>query len=194
MSAVLSFVRQIGNFVIMRFLLAIFLVCFVSEAYTQKYAPIDSESKVSFKIKNFGSTIGGNFKGLKGTIDFDANAISNSAFDVTVDAATIDTGIKLRDNHLRKAEYFDVSVFTTIRFVSTKVIVTAKSNEAIVTGNLTIKKMTKEISFPFRYKMIGGSPQFIGEFQIDRRDYGVGGSSITLSDELMVMLDVKASK
>ena len=178
----------------MRSVLSIFLFCLISEADTQKYTPIDSESKVSFKIKNFGSTVDGSFKGLKGTINFDANTISNSAFDVTVDVSTIDTGIKMRDNHLRKGEYFDVSVFTTIRFVSTKVIVTAKSNEAIVTGNLTIKKMTKEISFPFRYKMIGGSPQFIGEFQIDRRDYGVGGSSITLSDELMVMLDVKASK
>jgi len=178
----------------MRLILFFFLVCLFSEAYTQKYTPIDSESTVSFKIKNFGSTVDGSFKGLRGTINFDAFDLDNAKFDVTINAATIDTGIGMRDNHLRKSDYFDVATYSTIRFISTKVVPSAKPNEGVVTGKLTIKKTSKEISFPFTYKINNGAPQFIGEFQIDRKEYEVGGSSMTLADKLKVMLDVKASK
>lgn len=167
-------------------------ICVASSA--QNYSPADDFSTVSFKIKNFGSTVNGTFKGLKGTIAFDAAAVTDARFDVTINAATIDTGIGMRDNHLRKPEYFGVTDFPTIRFVSTKVEKSGKANEAIITGKLTIKKTTKEISFPFRFDEANGVMQFTGEFKINRRDFSVGGSSISLADELTVFLDVKTSR
>lgn len=165
-----------------------------SLAHSQVYAPVDATSDVSFKIKNFGSTVDGRFRGLKGTIDFDASKLSNAKFDVTIDVGTIDTGLDMRDNHLRKPEYFGVADFPTIRFVSNKVEKSGKSNEAVVTGNLTIKKTTKEISFPFRCDQGNGVLRFTGEFNINRRDFNVGGSSFSLADKLTILLDVTTSK
>jgi polyisoprenoid-binding protein YceI len=165
-----------------------------SGSFAQTFIPDDASSKVSFKIKNFGSTVNGSFKGLKGTILFDASRLSDSKFDVTVNAATIDTGIGMRDNHLRKTDYFDATDFPLIRFVSAKVVASANPNEAIITGKLTIKKTTKEISFPFSYSVSNVGLHFKGEFKIDRTDFGVGGNSFSLSDEVTVSLDVKTSK
>ena len=178
----------------MRILLAVFVASLYSFANAQVYIPIDSASKISFKIKNFGSTVTGEFKGLKGLITFDANNLTNSKFETHLDAATIDTGISMRDNHLRKSDYFGIADFPTIRFISTKVGESGKINSALLTGLLTIKKHTKEISFPFNYSFSNGIVHFIGEFQINRRDFEVGGNSISLSDELTVLLDVRASK
>jgi polyisoprenoid-binding protein YceI len=176
----------------MQFIHAIFIL--VSYSFAQVYKPVDAESKVSFAIKNFGSTVEGTFKGLKGSITFDAANLATAQFDVNVNAATIDSGIGMRDNHLRKPDYFGVTDFPTIRFISTKVEKSGKINEAIVTGKLTIKKTTKEITFPFRYSQTNDVLQFIGEFKINRVDFSVGGNSFSLIDELIVFLDVKASK
>lgn len=172
--------------------LLLFVLC--SSVNAQVYAPVDVKSKVSFKIKNFGATVDGTFEGLKGTISFDAERVTHALFDVSIDAATIDTGIGMRDNHLRKSDYFNVTDFPVIRFVSGKVVQSAKAGEGIVTGKLTIKKTTKDISFPFRYSETGGVLKLAGTFTINRRDYSVGGNSISLADELTVLLDVTAHK
>jgi polyisoprenoid-binding protein YceI len=178
----------------MRFILIILFVNLHLLGYAQVYVPIDTSSTVSFKIKNFGSTVDGTIKGLKGTINFDVSQPTDSKFDVLINTSTIDTGIDLRDKHLRNSEYFGSVDYPTIHFVSTKVVVSGKPNEAIVTGKLTIKKTTKEITFPFYYSEVGGVLQLKGGFQLNRRDFDVGGSSFSLADELNVILDVKASK
>ncbi len=178
----------------MRFSFAFFLVALYSFAHAQVYIPVDATSKVSFKIKNFGSSVDGSLKGLKGTINFDTSDLPHAKITVSIEATTINTGIGMRDNHLRKPDYFDVVNFAAIRFVSTKITGSGKIGEAIITGKLTIKKTTKEISFPFRYSEVGGVLQCTGEFQINRRDFDVGGGSISLADELKVMLDIKAVK
>ncbi len=178
----------------MRFIYSFLFVSFCSIAIAQRYTPVDNISSIRFKIKNFGSSVEGSFGGLKGIIDFDVSNLPNSRFDVTINASTIDTGIDMRDNHLRKSDYFDVTDFPRIQFVSTKVISSDKPNEAIITGKLTIKKTTKEISFPFSYSTNSLGLQLKGEFKIDRRDFRVGGNSFSLSDEVIVMLDVKTAK
>jgi len=178
----------------MRHIIALFFILLYSIVQAQVYVPDDAKSKVNFKIKNFGSSVEGSFKGLKGTLNFDASNLSNALFDVTINSATIDTGISMRDNHLRKRDYFDVTDFPTIRFVSSNVAKTGKLNEAVVSGKLTIKNTTKEISFPFRYNETNSVLHFTGEFKINRRDFNVGGSSFSLSDELIVLLDVGTAK
>lgn len=178
----------------MRYIFALFFIVLYSIVPAQVYVPVDAKSKVSFKIKNFGSTVDGSFTGLKGTINFDASNLSKAIFDVTINAATIDTGIGMRDNHLRKPDYFGVTNFPTIRFVSSNVDKSGKPNEAVVSGNLTIKNTTKEISFLFRYGETNGALHLKGEFKINRRDFNVGRSSISLSDELIVLLDVGTTK
>ncbi len=158
--------------------------------YAQQLKPNPDQSHVTFEIKNFGSTVDGSFKGLNGNIIFNESDISKSKFDVSIDTKTIDTDIGMRDKHLRKEEYFHVDAFPTIRFVSTK-IVSSKPGQGTVTGKLTIKKTTKEITFPFTYSLINGKPTFSGTFKLNRREYDVGGNSFSLADDLTVFLEVK---
>ncbi|HET6722650.1 MAG TPA: YceI family protein, partial [Chitinophagaceae bacterium] len=77
-------------------------------AFGQTYTPTDDGSKVRFVIKNFGINTGGTFDGLSGSITFDRSSLASASFNVSVEAKTVDTDIEARDNHLRKAEYFDV--------------------------------------------------------------------------------------
>ena len=161
----------------------------------QVLKPVDEESSVKFRIKNFGfNTVTGSFKGLKGSIRFSPENLSASGVDVTIDAKTVNTGINLRDNHLRKEEYFDVKNHPEIRFVSTKITPSSKTSTLFIFGKLTIKNVTREISFPFSVvPRDGGSYEFTGEFKINRIDFAVGESS-SVSDNLTVILKVVARK
>ena len=162
--------------------------------FTQPFKPVDEGSEVSFRIKNFGINVKGSFTGLKGKIVFNPDSLALCSFDVTVDAKTISTGIEQRDNHLRKEEFFDADKYPQIRFVSTKVTTSDHKNYLFVFGRLTIKDVTKEISFPFKAVSKGDDYLFEGEFPLNRRDFNVGGGSITMSDNLTVTLKVLSKK
>ena len=120
--------------------------------------------------------------------------IPHQYFDVTVDANTIDTDNGSRDGHLRKAEYFDVATYKTLHFKSTKVVLSSVAGRFYMYGDLTIKGVTKPVEFGFGATPKNGGYVFDGEFSINRRDFGVGGSSISLSDNLTVSLSVFAKK
>ncbi len=154
--------------------------------------PVTADSKVHFVIKNFGIKTGGDFKGLKGNIKFYPANPAASAFDVTVDAGTIDTDNESRDDHLRKAEYFDAATYKTIQLKSTKVTFSKTAGRFYLFANLTIKGVTKPVEFGFGATPKNGGYVFDGEFKINRRDFGVGGSSVSLSDNLIVSLLVFA--
>lgn len=162
--------------------------------FSQTYIPADAGSKVHFVIKNFGIKTGGDFTGLKGTIVFNPKALSSSQFTVSVNAATIDTDNGTRDKHLRKSEYFDVEKYPLISFVSTKITESSNAGRFYVTGNLSIKGVTKAIQFGFSATPTANGYIFSGGFEINRRDYNVGGSSISLADNLNISLSILANK
>ena len=160
----------------------------------QKMTPLDEGSFVKFTIKNFGVSVDGSFTGVNGDINFDPNLLQASTFNVSVEAGTVNTGIEMRDEHLRRQEYFDVKTYPRIKFVSTQIEKGRKDGTYQVTGHLTIKDVTKEISFPFTASTKENGYQFEGEFRINRRDFNVGGSSLTLSDNTTISLSVFAKK
>jgi polyisoprenoid-binding protein YceI len=162
--------------------------------FSQTYTPTDEGSKVRFVIKNFGINTGGTFDGLSGSITFDPSSLTTASFDVSVDSKTVDTDMEARDNHLRKAEYFDVEKYPKLSFRSTKVTTTNKEGYLFMFGVITIKNVSKEISFPFKQTSKDGGILFEGEFKLNRRDFGVGGKSFSMSDELTVELSVFAKK
>lgn len=154
--------------------------------------PVDADSRVHFVIKNFGIKTGGDFKGLKGNIQFYPANPAASVFDVTVDASTINTDNESRDDHLKKTEFFDVATYKTLHFKSTKVTFSSTAGRFYMFGELTIKGVTKPIEFGFSATPKNGGYVFNGEFKINRRDFGVGESSISMSDNLNVSLSVFA--
>jgi polyisoprenoid-binding protein YceI len=174
------------------FLIVAFFTWSLTAMSQSSYTPVDAESKVHFVIKNFGIRTGGDLKGLKGNIKFHPGNPASAVFDVTVDAATIDTDNKSRDGHLREAEYFDVAAFKTIQFKSTKVTLSSVPGRYYMYADITIKGVTKPVEFGFGAIAKNGGYIFDGEFKINRRDFGVGGSSVSLSDNLTVSLSVFA--
>jgi polyisoprenoid-binding protein YceI len=171
-----------------------FLILSSVGVWGQSYTPTDAGSKVKFIIKNFGINTGGTFDGLSGAITFDPAQLASASFNVTVDAKTVDTDMEARDNHLRKAEFFDVEKFPKLSFRSTKISTTNKPDYLYMSGVLTIKNVSKEISFPFTQKAKDDGILFEGEFRLNRRDFGVGGKSFSMSDELTVELSIFAKK
>lgn len=158
------------------------------------YVIADNSSTVKFKIKNLGVTVTGSLKGLKGKSVFDPNNLAASSIESTVDVNTINTGIDMRDDHLKEEEYFDAKNYPQLKFVSKKIVATGRAGGYTITGLLTIKSTTREVSFPFTATPEGNGFRLKGEFKLNRRDYGVGGSSFTLSDNLSVILDVLAAR
>jgi polyisoprenoid-binding protein YceI len=171
-----------------------FLLLIGNTSFTQNFTPVDAESKVNFVIKNFGIKVLGNFTGIKGSIVFNAKDLGNAKFNISVSTSTVNTGNNARDKHLRKAEYFDAEKNTTINFVSTKIVESTNAGRFYVYGNLTIKGITKAIQFGFGAVANGDTYNFLGTFDVNRRDFGVGGNSISLSDNLTVTLNVVAKK
>lgn len=177
-------------------LTGIFICVFFIQANAQNYTPIDSASKVHFVIKNFGINTGGDFSQLKGKITFNPENLANASFDVTVATSTIDTDNQMRDKNLMSDEFFDAANFPVIRIVSKKIEKTNKTAAGyyFFTGELTIKGITKPISFPFQANKIRNGFLFTGNFEMDRTDFGVGEKNMVLSNKVAVSLSVSAIK
>tara|TARA_B110000211_G_C13808836_1_gene433966 strand:- start:133 stop:657 length:525 start_codon:yes stop_codon:yes gene_type:complete len=148
------------------FLLLVFFNCVVLKAQL-----IDStESKVEFKVKKHKrKTVSGTFTGMSGEINFMATDLTNSSFDVCIDASTVKTDNNLRDRHLRnKKEYLNVEKFPTICFKSFSISKTKDGYET--TGNLTLHGVTLEITIPFTYV----NNTFVSNFELLRYAFGIG--------------------
>ena len=178
-----------------RILLFISFLMLSFSAVSQKYSPVDEESKVNFKIKNFGINTGGDFSGLTGDIIFIPGNMTNCSFNVSIKVNTIDTDNEKRDNHLKSEDYFKVEKYPLITIKSTRINkAKAASGKFIFTGTISMHGISKSIVFPFTATKKGEDYLFTGEFQINRLDYGVGKSSSVLSDAVKVTLSVLAKK
>lgn len=169
-----------------------FLIGICTCSFGQHLVPKDEGSEVKFAIKNFGLNVTGSFKGLKGTIIFDPANLATAAFNVSVQANTVNTGNGSRDKHLKKEDYFNVASYPELNFTSTKI--SSNGNGYTLEGTLTIKGKKKNISFPFTAAAISNGYQLKGQFKINRLDFNVGSSSWVLSDELTVSLNIIATK
>ncbi|HEY1871875.1 MAG TPA: YceI family protein [Chitinophagaceae bacterium] len=156
----------------------------------QQYHPVDEKSEVRFTVKNFGLNTEGSLVGLKGSIKFNPSDLSTSSFDVSVDVNSINTGIDSRDSHIKKEDYFDVGRYPTVNFVSTGI--SQNQNDYAVTGKLTIKGITKTISFPFTVQNQDNGLLLTGSFIINRKDFNIGESSAVLGNTVNVSLKVFA--
>jgi polyisoprenoid-binding protein YceI len=166
------------------------LMCAI--AFSQ-YKPAQNISAVKFHVRNFGIRIDGMFRTLNGTVTFNINHPLEGKFNVSVDASSINTDNELRDSHLRGEAYFDVKNFPVISFVSREITSGEKPGTFTMSGDLTIKGHSKTISFPFMYSTENDKVKFTGSFNIDRKDFNIGGTSV-ISDSVGVDLNVVVEK
>lgn len=175
----------------MKKLLFLFLIFTGAEIASAQYKPVDQGSTLTFKIGNFGFDVKGTFNGFQGTVNFDPKNPANSNFEVSIDAGSVNTDNGMRDKHLKDQDYFDVKNYPRISFLSEKIA--AKNGDYIINGKLTIKGKSKEVSFPFTGVPTDNGFVFKGSFKINRKDFGIGGTS-TISNELEVNITVHAVK
>lgn len=162
-------------------------------------------SAVGFSAKHLMvSKTSGQFDDYDGTIKFDPNDLASSKIEVTIQSATINTHMEKRDEHLKGPDFLDVAKFPTITFVTKSI---AKEGDAYqLTGDLTIKGVTKEITVPAEISGPVNSPMggvVIGiesSFKINRQDYGVSwnkamdNGGFVVSDEINVNVGIEAQK
>jgi polyisoprenoid-binding protein YceI len=149
-----------------------------------------AQSTIKFRIKNAGFTTYGSFSDFSTEVQYDKNNPAKSKFTGTVKVKSVNTENSSRDAHLRKADFFDVDKYPTMKFESTEVsaVSTSKLN---VKGNLTIKGVTKKVTFVTDIGSKSGKTSFTTSLYINRLDYGVGTSSWTLANDLYIDLYIE---
>ena len=146
----------------------------------------------------------GRFTDFAGSFTLNGDDPANSSAQLTVLLTSVDTQNDDRDNHLRSAEFFDVESFPEMTFISTGV--EAKGSDFVVTGDLSVHGVTKNV--PVKFELVGISQDpwgntrigFEGEAEINRRDFGLewnvaldtGG--VLVSENIKITLDVEAIK
>ena len=174
------------------FQFALLFIFFIASAFAVlSLKPVDSENAITFVIKNLGINTRGELSGIRGNIEWNEENLTESKFVVSVAANSINTGIDTRDIHLKREEYFDVEKFPEIKIISNSI--DKSSDGFIMNSMLTIKGISKNVVFPFIVaKNADSSYLFSGKFSINRRDFGVGGNSVTMSDNVEISLHVTA--
>jgi polyisoprenoid-binding protein YceI len=171
---------------------------------TRTYAIDKTHSDAAFSVRHLISKVRGRFADFDGTIEFDEEQPARSSVSFTIQAASIDTSTPDRDAHLRSEDFFAVDKYPTITFVSTSV--TPKGEDAFeVTGNLTMRGVTRTIVIPMAYLGKATDPwgnqkvAFEGEITLNRKDYGLNWNAaieaggFLVGDEVKVSLSVQAA-
>lgn len=105
---------------------------------------------ITFMVRHIFVNVPGRFSDFGGTVRFDPQNLEGSLFDVTVKAASLDTFVDMRNQHLSSADFFDVENHPDIRFKSTRI--THKSGDAyLLKGTLTLKGVSREVELPLSY-------------------------------------------
>ena len=137
-----------------------------------------SHTEIGFTTRHAMVTkVRGAFTEFEGTAVTGPN-LADAKIDVTIQAASVDTGSADRDGHLRSADFFDVENYPTITFRSTEVAA-ADADTLRVTGDLTIKDVTRPVTIDFDYA--GGATDpfgnerigFEGSVVVNRKDFGL---------------------
>jgi polyisoprenoid-binding protein YceI len=164
-----------------------------------------NHSNVGFAVKHMLiNTVRGKFREFTGVIQMDENDLTKSSVDVTIQAATIDTGFPRRDDDLRGSDFLDVAKFREIRFVSDRI--EKQGQSYILVGNLAMHGVTKEVKIPFTYngKTVDQTGRtrigMEGTLVINRRDWSISynkvldNGGLVAANEVQIQLDIEAKK
>ena len=153
-----------------------------------------SHSEVQFSVRHMMiSKVRGTFGVKAATLTAPENPLE-ATVEATVDVASIDTKDEGRDNHLRSADFFDVENYPTMEFRSTGVRI--ENGDFLVDGDLTIKGITKPVTFDFDFGGFGTDPW--GNYKagataktvINREDFGLTWNAALETGGVLVGKDV----
>jgi len=167
---------------------------------TTKWGFDQAHSEIRFKAKHMMiSTITGEFKNYDVTIETDGDKeddFTNASIHYTADVSSIDTGNEQRDGHLRTNDFFSPDQFPKISFASTG-MKKKEGNKFLLTGDLTIRDVTKPISLDveFEGKMVDpwGNTKygFTINGKINRKEFGLSWDVVTEAGGILVGEEIK---
>jgi polyisoprenoid-binding protein YceI len=177
-----------------------------TDAPTGTYTLDPAHSRIGFVARHAMVTkVRGSFNDFAGTGFFDATDPSRSSLEVTIQAASIDTRNADRDAHLRSNDFFDMASYPEIRFVSTSVEAVGQARFR-VTGDLTIKGVTKPVAIDFEYTGTAVDPfnnrrlGLEGSVAVNRKDWGVNWNAaletggVLVSERVVLEFEISAIK
>ena len=176
----------------LKHLLFILLFCSFSN-FSQELTQNDKESSVTFKVKNFGFDVDGNFSDFKILSNFNTDNLKESFINAKIQVKSLFTDSKGRDEHLMKADYFDVEKHPEIEFKSSEIEKTLDA-KYIVKGSLTIKGIKKRIETFLIINEKDNKISISANFAINRKNFDVGGSSFVLSRTVNIKMIYVAIK
>jgi len=164
-------------------------------------------SNVAFKIRHLMvSNVKGSFSKFSGTVEIDEQDLAKSRIAVTIETSSIGTNVQKRDDHLRSADFFDVSKYPTMTFVSRK-IAPAGQDRLTVTGDLTLHGVTREVSLDVEGLSPEGKDPWGGvrrgaaaSAKISRKDFGLAWNQVletgglAVGEEVAISLEVELVK
>jgi polyisoprenoid-binding protein YceI len=183
----------------LRFMFAFFLIfagTVSAFAATDNYVLDPAHSSIEFRIRHLVGRVTGFFGEFSGNIQFDEENHSASSIDAQINAASINTRIKDRDDHLKSGDFFDVENFPDGSFISKRI----DSDSSTIMGDLTLHGVTKEVVLDYTYHGKAQDPwgkTRIGASvtgKIDRRDFGINydPTGVTIGHSVEIRLEIEA--
>ena len=171
-----------------------------ARAASETYAIDPVHSSVGFSIRHVFSKVPGSFTKFSGTITVDRADLEKSSVEAAIEISSIDTRSAKRDADVQGAEYFDTAKHPTITFKSTAWKKTG-ADTYDVTGNLTIKGVTKSVVL--QVKQLGFGPGLMGAYvsgwdvttTLNRHDFGIDGPGWlgkAIGDDVAVSISIEA--
>jgi polyisoprenoid-binding protein YceI len=173
---------------------------------TGTYAFDTAHSRFGFVARHAMVTkVRGAFNEFEGSAVIDGENPANSSASVTIKVDSVDTRNAQRDGHLRTNDFLDIETYPEIRFVSTS-IQHEGGTEFQVTGDLTIKDVTKSITIPLEFEGAAKDPfgndriGFEGSVVINRKDWGITWNAaletggVLVSDKITLEFEISAIK
>lgn len=188
------------NFKALTLGLAVASVATLSVAKPVDYKIDPTHTATVFTWNHFGfSTPSANFSDIQGTISVDNAKPADSSVNVTILLSSLNTNVKALDEHLKTPDFFDAEKYPNITFKSTKVQALGK-NKYKITGNLTVKDVTKPVVLDAVLNKQGEHPMtkaqsigFNATTSFNRSAFGVGAYVPNVGDKITVNITTEAS-
>ena len=174
--------------------------------FADTYTIDKQHSEATFQVRHLVSKVSGKFEDFDGTINIDPAKPAASSVAFKIKAASINTGVADRDNHLRTPDFFDAAKYPEITFQSTAIKPSGKKDVYDVTGNLTMRGVTKSVTIPVTFLGFIKDPWgndkagFSLQTTVNRKDYGINwnkaldNGGALLSDNVDIAINLEATK
>ncbi|WP_203334166.1 YceI family protein [Planococcus beigongshangi] len=163
----------------------------------KKWTVDAAHSEIGFSVKHMMvSKVKGSFASYDATVEADETDLQGALIDFKIDVASINTNNEDRDNHLRSGDFFDAEKYPNITFKASE-IAKKDDGEYELTGDLTIKDVTRPVTFDVEYGGKATNPwgvevvAFSGEGKVNRKDFGLTWNQTLETGGVLVGEDIK---